>query len=334
MILRHLRGRDSLRRVFSQWRRWPSLRSEFRPGLRPGLRLGRLGSRLVFFGLPFGWLVLFFLLPFGIILKISFAQALLAQPPYTPLFIFPPQGLPIPQIFLEAYGLIFESTIYLRALLNSVRIALITVCLTALIGYPLGWAIWRSSPSVRNWGLFLVILPFWTSFLIRVYAWIGILKPAGLLNSFLLWTGVISEPLYITESETAILIGLTYSYLPFMVLPVYAALERIDERLLEAAQDLGAPLWSSFRHVVLPLSLPGLIAGSLLVFIPAVGEFVIPDLLGGARDLMVGRVLWQEFFNNRDWPVASALTICLLVILVAPLVWLQRKLGDRDELRA
>ena len=287
---------------------------------KPSLR--RWGRALV--GLPpYAWLTLFFLAPFLIVLKISFSQIQAAIPPYLPLVSWADDAVLQIQLNLGNYRYLFTDDLYVSAYLNSLRIAGISTVCCLLIGYPMAYAIARSPYSVRNSLLLLVVLPFWTSFLIRVYAWMGILKNEGLLNAFLLWTGVITEPLQILETDWAVYIGIVYSYLPFMVLPLYATLEKMDMSLLEAAADLGCRPFRAFLSVTLPLSVPGMIAGSMLVFIPAVGEFVIPDLLGGPDTLMIGKVLWAEFFDNRDWPVASAVAVAMLVLLVAPIMIFQ-----------
>lgn len=228
------------------------------------------------------------------------------------------------RINLENYRLLFTDTLYVDAFLNSLKVAGVSTLICLLIGYPMAYAIARAGRSARLILLMLIVLPFWTSFLIRVYAWIGILKDNGLLNNLLLAVGLIDQPLRLLHTEFAVYLGIVYSYLPFMVLPLYATLARMDLSLLEAAADLGARPWKAFWTVTLPLSLPGVIAGSLLVFIPAVGEFVIPDLLGGPDALMMGKVLWTEFFTNRDWPLASAIAVLLLLTLVVPIMLLQR----------
>jgi putrescine transport system permease protein len=217
-----------------------------------------------------------------------------------------------------------EDNLYWKAYLNSIMVAAISTVLCLLIGYPIAYSVARSSPSSRNILMLMIVLPFWTSFLLRVYAWIGILKQNGLLNNVLIWLGVIHEPLQIMQTYTAVYIGIVYSYLPFMILPLYANLEKMDLTLLEAASDLGCKPWQAFYKITLPLSVPGIVAGCLLVFIPAVGEFVIPSLLGSPGMLMIGKVLWTEFFNNRDWPVASAVAIALLMFLVIPIMYYQR----------
>jgi putrescine transport system permease protein len=281
-------------------------------------------QRRVVTWIPYVWLLVFFLAPFVIVFKISLSQVVLAQPPYVPVFDSLAE-IPekVREFTLDNYLWLTRDALYTRAYLSSLWIAFVSTLITLAIGYPIAYGMARAPAGVRPILVMLVILPFWTSFLIRVYAWIGILKPEGLLNQFLLWLGLIDQPLVITNTNTAVYIGIVYSYLPFMVLPLYASLERLDRTLLEAAADLGSPPLKSFWQITFPLSLPGVIAGSLLVFIPAVGEFVIPDLLGGSETLMIGRTLWNEFFLNRDWPVASAVAIILLLLLVIPIVWFQ-----------
>jgi putrescine transport system permease protein len=274
--------------------------------------------------IPYFWLALFFFVPFLIVLKVSFSETAIAMPPYRPVF----SGLEafsqkVGQLTAGNYVFLTEEALYFNAYISSLRIALIATLITLFIAYPIAYAMARASGRLQAILMMMVILPFWTSFLIRVYAWIGILKPEGLLNQLLLTIGVISQPLAILNTDLAVYIGIVYSYLPFMVLPIFATLERLDRSLLEAAADLGAPPARSFWQITLPLSWPGIAAGSLLVFIPAVGEFVIPDLLGGSRTLMIGKTLWVEFFRNRDWPVASAVAIILLLLLVVPIVLFQ-----------
>ena len=269
---------------------------------------------------PFLWLALFFLVPCGIVLKISLSDTAVAQPPYRPVFEWSAWRDFLDGLDFENFLLLAEDELYWAATLSSLRIALISTVLLLLVGFPIAYAMAKSASRWRPVLVALVILPFWTSFLIRVYAWIAILKPEGLLNQALMGLGVLSEPLQILNTETAVFIGIVYAYLPFMILPLYASLEKIDHSLIEAAMDLGSPPWRAFWTVTVPLSRPGIAAGSLLCFIPAVGEFVIPDLLGGSETLMIGRQLWSEFFSNRDWPVASAVAIVLLVILVVPIV--------------
>jgi putrescine transport system permease protein len=275
-------------------------------------------------GIPYLWLGLFFLLPFAIVLQISLAEPALAQPPYTALWQWVDEGLLRIEINLRNFMMVAEDDLYLSALLNSLQVAFICTLLCLLVGYPMAYAIATAPERWRIILLMLIVLPFWTSFLIRVYAWIGILKPNGLLNDALIWLGLIDTPLTILHTQTAIYIGVVYSYLPFMILPLYANLTRLDPSLLEAAADLGCRPMRAFLRVTLPLSMAGIVAGSMLVFIPVVGEFVIPDLLGGPESLMVGKLLWTEFFSNKDWPLASALAILLLALLVVPFVMMQR----------
>lgn len=289
-------------------------------------------QRLLVVAVPYLWLALFFLAPFLIVLKLSFAEVVLARPPYTPLFeLLDEAGNLYLQIRLNIgnYLLLFGDDLYLRSYLNSLRIALVSTLITLCIGYPMAMAMARAPERARTLLLMLVILPFWTSFLIRVYAWIGILKNEGLLNAALQGLGLIEQPLVILNTDWGVYVGIVYSYLPFMVLPLYASLEKMDPALLEAAADLGSPPWKSFWSVTVPLSLPGIVAGCLLVFIPAMGEFVIPDLLGGSDTVMIGKTLWAEFFNNRDWPLASAIAVILLLLLVVPIVLFQRQQAAR-----
>ena len=282
------------------------------------------GWRQAIIATPYLWLFVFVFIPFLIIVWISLGKTYPASPP----FAFKPE---FPWIHWEGYQRLFTDSLYVRAYLISVYNAAIATLLCLLVGYPMALGLTRVSRSWRSFLLILVILPFWTSFLIRVYAWIGILKPEGLLNQFLMALGVISEPLQILNTHTAIFIGIVYSYLPFMVLPIYSTLEKMDYSLIEAAQDLGCPPVTAFWKITLPLAIPGILAGCLLVFIPAVGEFVIPDLLGGSRTLMIGKTLWSEFFNNRDWPLASAVAIILLLLLVVPIVMFQNAQARAQE---
>jgi putrescine transport system permease protein len=270
--------------------------------------------------LPFLWLGIFFLAPFLIVLKISLSDPAVAQPPYRPLFEWNDIAGFVTQLDLENFTMLVSDDLYLSATLSSIRIAGISTLLLLLVGFPIAYAMARAPARHRGLLVALVILPFWTSFLIRIYAWVAILKPEGLLNQALMGLRLIDEPLHILNTETAVFIGIVYAYLPFMVLPLYAALEKMDDTLIEAALDLGSPPWRTFWTITVPLAMPGVIAGALLCFIPAVGEFVVPDLLGGSETLMIGRQLWSEFFSNRDWPLASAVAILLLIILVVPIV--------------
>ena len=298
---------------------------------------GRAAGALVALAplLPFAWLGAFFVAPFVITLKISLSNPALAQPPYTPVLDWR-AGLEGLREFLEAldfgnYETLLGDDLYARAALTSLSFALAATALLALGGYPLAYAMAKAPPRWRPLLVALVIVPFWTSFLIRVYAWIAILKPEGLLNRALLAAGLVREPLAILDTPGAILIGLVYAYLPFMVLPLYAVLERLDRDLREAAGDLGAGPTTVFWTVTFPLSRPGLVAGALLCFIPMVGEFVIPDLLGGSDTLMLGRVLWSEFFSNRDWPLASAVAVALLALVAVPLALFREAEARRHE---
>jgi putrescine transport system permease protein len=277
--------------------------------------------------LPFAWLLLFFLAPFFIVLKISLAESAIGIPPYTPLFSTDASGWHL-HLSLGSYEFLISDSLYLRAYLDALKFAAVSTACCLLLGYPLAYGIVRAPRRWRGALLLLVILPFWTSFLIRVYAWIGLLKGNGLINNALLALGLIDQPLTLLNNAFAVYVGIVYSYLPFMVLPLYAQLEKLDPALLEAAADLGCRPWQAFARVTLPLSLPGIAAGALLVFIPAVGEFVIPDLLGGPDTLMIGKVLWDEFFTNRDWPVASAVAIAMLVLLIVPMAFIRRLLQE------
>jgi putrescine transport system permease protein len=272
--------------------------------------------------LPYAWLVVFFLLPFALVLAIALGTNAPDSAPPVEL------GLS-----LQNFALLFTDDLYVAAWLSSLRIAATATVIALLLGYPMAYAIARAAPQRRPLLLMLVILPFWTSFLIRVYAWMGLLAENGILNQFLRWSSLASDPGTILGTEWAVQLGIVYAYLPFMVLPLYASLEKLDTSLLEAAADLGAKPFAAFLTVTLPLSLPGIVAGCLLVFIPAVGEFVIPDLLGGTDTLMIGKVLWDEFFTNSDWPLASAVAICLLVLLVGPIVLFQRQQAKSLERR-
>jgi putrescine transport system permease protein len=280
-------------------------------------------ARLVIL-VPYLWLAAFFLVPFLIVLKISLSTTAMTQPPYAPVFDLAAgwEGLKdlLSALTVDNYISLISDALYVDSYLKSLEIAVVSTLMLLLFGYPIAYGIARTPPRWQSLLMTAVILPFWTSFLIRVYAWINILQHDGLLNRALLALGIVSEPLTWLSSDTAIYIGIVYSYLPFMVLPIYAVLEKMDESLLEAAADLGCRRWKAFWLVTVPLSLPGVIAGFLLCFIPIVGEFVIPDLLGGSDTMMIGQTLWTEFFANRDWPVASAVAVALLCLLLAPIV--------------
>jgi len=271
---------------------------------------------------PYLWLVLFFLLPFLLVVKISLSGMQFGVPPYTPLAELE-EGVLRLTLQARGYIMLFTDNLYVATYLNSLKVAAITTLACMVIGYPIAYCIARSAPGVRNLLLLGVILPFWTSLLLRVYAWIGILRNDGLLNHALMWLGLIDTPLEIYRTDLAVYIGLVYAYLPFFILPLYAHLVKMDMRLLEAAYDLGARPWRAFVSVTLPLSRNGVIAGAMLVFIPTVGEYVIPELLGGANTLMIGRVMWTEFFNNTDWPMAAAVTCVMVLLLLVPLALFQ-----------
>ena len=282
-----------------------------------------LGRRAVI-SVPTLWLLLFFAVPFLIVLKLSFSEALLAIPPYAPLLTWTHERVLAIQVHLANYHFLFTDALYLDSFLYSLNVAAVSTLLCLLLGYPMALGITRASPQWRNLLLMLVILPFWTSFLLRVYAWIGLLKDDGLINNLLMGLHLISEPITMVNTSFAVYVAIVYSYLPFMILPLYSNLEKHDRALLEAAADLGAPPWKVFVRVTWPLSIPGVVAGALLVFIPAVGEYVIPSLLGSANQIMIGRVLSDEFFENRDWPVASAVAILILIVLLGPIILFQR----------
>ncbi|MBT2770673.1 ABC transporter permease subunit [Halomonas sp. ISL-60] len=282
----------------------------------------QLGRRAVI-AFPLVWLTLFFLLPFALVLKISLSEAAIAIPPYGPLLEYADQTL---HVFLNLgnYLFLLSDSLYIAAYWGSVKTAFTATLVCLLLGYPMAYAMARAPARWQLLLLLLVMLPSWTSFLIRVYAWMGILSNSGLINNLLLGLGLINSPLRMMNTQFAVTIGIVYAYLPFMVLPLYAHLTRMDNSLLEAAADLGSRKLNTFIKVTLPLSMGGIVAGSMLVFIPAVGEFVIPELLGGPDTLMIGKVLWEEFFLNRDWPVASALAMVMLLLLLVPIVWFHR----------
>ncbi|MCH2095239.1 MAG: ABC transporter permease subunit [Rhodobacteraceae bacterium] len=291
--------------------------------------------RLALIALPYIWLLALFLVPFLIVLKISLSDLALARPPYVPQWNFGDGWDALKAFFgsldLENFVFLSEDDLYWRAYISSLKIALISTLITLLVGFPMAYGIARSPEEWRPTLLMLIILPFWTSFLIRVYAWMGILSKEGLLNQFLLWLGLIGEPLTILNTNTAVYIAIVYTYLPFMILPIYAALDRLDDSLLEAAEDLGCSRIQAFWLITVPLARNGVIAGCFLVFIPAIGEVIIPSLMGGSGTLMIGKVLWEEFFSNRDWPVASAVAIILLLILIIPIILFQRNEQNQRE---
>ena len=287
-------------------------------------------KRAILIAVPYFWLLALFLIPFAVVFKISLSDIELAIPPYTPTL---KDGLwtMLSQLDFENFVFLTEDDLYWKAYVSSLRIALVSTVLTLIVGYPMAYAMARAPEQWRPTLLMLVILPFWTSFLIRVYAWVGILSSEGFLNQFLLWIGLIDAPLTILNTNSAVYIGIVYTYLPFMILPIYSALDRLDGSLIEAAEDLGCSRIKAFWLVTVPLSKTGIIAGCFLVFIPALGEFVIPSLLGGSGTLMIGKVLFEEFFSNRDWPVASAVAVILLLILIIPIVLFQRNEQKQAE---
>jgi putrescine transport system permease protein len=298
-----------MKRALHSFMRWP-------------VRRFNLTGRTAVVAGPFIWLLLFFLVPFLLVVKISFADLQLGIPPYTELTSFKDGVIHI-ALDVSHYAFLLQDSLYFATYVNSVVVAGISTLLCLLLGYPMAYYIARSNPATRNLLMMAVMLPFWTSFLIRVYAWIGILKNNGLLNNFLMSIGLIHSPIELYHTNTAVYIGMVYSYLPFLVMPLYAHLVKMDLTLLEAAYDLGAKPWRAFWQITLPLSKNGIIAGCLLVFIPAVGEYVIPELLGGANTLMIGRVMWNEFFDNADWPMASAVTCAMVLLLLVPMALFQ-----------
>ena len=295
--------------------------------MNPQPRRSRLAGFVVW--IPYAWLVAFFLLPFLIVLKISLSQSAIAQPPYTPVFNLAAGWSGIQSFFaglsFENFVFLGSDPLYVLSYMKSLQIAAFATLMLLASGYPIAYAITRTPRRVQAVLVVLVILPFWTSFLIRIYAWMNILQHDGLLNQLLLAFHIVHEPPAWLSTNTAVYIGIVYSYLPFMVLPLYAALEKLDESLLEVAADLGCPRWRTFWMVTLPLSAPGVVAGALLCFIPIVGEFVIPDLLGGSQTAMIGQAIWSEFFANKDWPIASAVAVVLVCLLVTPIVVFQHQ---------
>lgn len=287
----------------------------------PLTRIGVTGRGLVIM-VPLLWLLVFFLVPFVVVAKISLSEPLIAQPPYSPLTTWDGLRLTL-NLNFENYAFLLDDPLYLNAYMFSIRTAFVSAALALLIGYPMAWFIARSPEPRRTFLLTLVILPFWTSFLLRVYAWQGFLRGNGVINNFLMSTGIIDTPLVMLQTNFAVYLGIVYTYLPFMILPLYANLVKLDDSLLEASADLGARPVATFFHVILPLSMSGVIAGFMLVFVPAIGEFVIPELLGGPNTLMIGKVLWNEFFSNRDWPVASSVAIVMLIVVVVPFMLLR-----------
>lgn len=286
------------------------------------LSLIKPSGRSLIIAAPFAWLFIFLFLPFLLVFKISLADLQFGVPPYTPLVEFKDETLNL-ALHLRGYLLLFSDNLYLATYISSVKMAAITTVVCMIIGYPMAYYIARANPVIRNYLLLAVILPFWTSLLLRVYAWVGILRNDGILNTVLMWAGITDAPLEIYRTDLAVYIGLVYAYLPFFILPLYASLVKLDMRLLEAAYDLGARPITAFIKITLPLSMPGVISGAMLVFIPTVGEYVVPEMLGGANTLMMGRVMWNEFFNNADWPMAAAVTCVMVLLLIIPLIFFQ-----------
>ncbi|SHG91514.1 putrescine transport system permease protein [Cognatiyoonia sediminum] len=289
--------------------------------------------RLIVIAIPFVWLLFFFLAPFFIVAKISLAELAIASPPFTRMMEWSNNGIVTIRIVFDNFAYIIDDPLYFDTYLNSIKISASATLLCLLLGYPIAYAIVRSGPVAKPIFLFLIILPFWTSFLLRVYAWMGLLADQGTINNLLIGLGLIDEPIRMLYTEFAVYVGIVYTYMPFMILPLYANMERLDGSLNEAAADLGARQTTTFFRITLPLTKPGIIAGSLLVFIPATGEYVVPDLLGGGNVQMIGRVLFNEFSRNSDWPVASAVAIMLLFFLVVPMMIFQYFQGKSSEVR-
>jgi len=299
-------------------------------GLRGAIRRLRPSGRAFVIAVPMIWLLIFFLIPFAAVAKISLSEIAFQNPPYLPMFEWTDDGKMILTLNFGNYQFLLADSLYLNAYLSSLKVAFISTVIALLIGYPMAYFIARSEEKTRNLLLMLIILPFWSSFLLRVYAWIGFLKGNGVINNILMSMGLISDPITMLQTDFAVYVGIVYTYLPFMILPLYTNLVKLDGALLESAADLGARPITTFFTITLPLSLPGIIAGSMLVFIPAIGEFVIPALLGGPDTLMIGRVMWDEFFSNRDWPVASSVAIAMLFVVVLPVMFLRNLGGSRE----
>jgi len=275
-------------------------------------------------GIPYIWLALFFVLPFLVVLRVSLSEEIMSIPPYTDILVWTKTYTAKFILNFENYAYLVEDSFYMDAYLLSIKFAFITTCISLLIGFPIALGISTLDKKWQIIAILLIMLPFWTSFLIRIYAWLNLLTPYGLINSFLLSWGIIKSPLHLLFNDISVTIGMVYCYLPFMILPIYVTLEKMDPALREAASDLGAKPFSVFRSITLPLSLPGILTGSLLVFIPCAGEFVIPEILGGASNVLIGRLVWHEFFINHSWPTATALAICLLILLFLPIYLLQK----------
>lgn len=290
-----------------------------------------LGSSRVSIALPYVWIVLFLILPFITLLAISFSEIKYGAPPYKEILDYVHNTYISIKLYINNYIFIFSDEIYVFAFLNSLYSAFLATLVAAIIGFPFAYAIYQCTPFWRNFLILLVILPFYTSFLIRVYAWIGLLGQHGFINSLLLKLGLISSPLQFMYTDGAVVLGIVYCYLPFMVLPIFVALQKMDHTVLEAAHDLGCRPLRTFFTITLPLARKGLIAGAFLVFIPAIGEFVIPELLGGSKSVMIGRVIWNEFFNNQDWPLASAIAVTMFLLVIGPMNYFQRYSEYSDD---
>ncbi len=311
----------------------PSEKSPASSWMRDLMRRAQENWRLIVIAIPFVWLLFFFLAPFFIVAKISLAELAIASPPFTRMMEWSNNGIVTIRIVFDNFAYIIDDPLYFDTYLNSIKISASATLLCLLLGYPIAYAIVRSGPVAKPIFLFLIILPFWTSFLLRVYAWMGLLADQGTINNLLIGLGLIDEPIRMLYTEFAVYVGIVYTYMPFMILPLYANMERLDGSLNEAAADLGARQTTTFFRITLPLTKPGIIAGSLLVFIPATGEYVVPDLLGGGNVQMIGRVLFNEFSRNSDWPVASAVAIMLLFFLVVPMMIFQYFQGKSSEVR-
>ena len=290
-----------------------------------------IAAKIAVISIPYGWHILFFLVPFLLVFKISFSESIIGSPPYQDIFDWVDETFLTIKLNLGTYLFLFEDDLYLNSYLESLKIAGISTFGCLVIGYPIAYGISRMQGIWKTVCLLLVILPFWTSFLIRIYAWIGLLSTKGIINSMLMSLGLISQPLPLIDNNFAVTIGLIYSYLPFMILPLYASLEKLDASYIEAAYDLGCRPFMAFFKVILPLTYKGILGGVMLVFIPSVGEFVIPALLGGSDSIMIGKVLWNEFFFNNDWPLASSLVVMLFVVLFVPILFFQRFLGSEES---
>ena len=281
--------------------------------------------------LPYVWCVLFLLIPFLILLKISLSDYIFGTPPFSPVFEWVDQRYLRIQLFFSNYEFFFKNYLYIRVYIESILMALFSTCIATIISYPFAYAIHKSPPTLKTLLILLIILPFYTSFLLRVYAWVGLLSAHGGINALLLWIGIIDEPLKLLYTKFAVVIGIVYCYLPFMILPLYVSLDKMDRECLEAAYDLGCHPIKAFFTITVPLTKNGLFAGFILMFIPAIGEFVIPEILGGANTLMIGRIVWNEFFNNRDWPFAASIAILMFFFVVIPLNYLQKSASNKDK---